>query len=265
VVKELYPSPEDEAPSDKGPDSAPRLQLPEIPAPRSTPERVGGTTLRVIALSLILIVLLEALLLLAAATSGSFGSPVPFLIDLVEKMPWALFVCTGVWLGLKIGHSRLLLAMLAGLVAAPIGSLLLRAVAEGAHAFAFASLPKGPSPLLVAAIKGVEYACLGFLVGWLGRRTWAASHHHAAAGLTVGIMFGGVLLALNTWASAEPLDLARVMTWAVNELLFPVGCALILLNAVRAERRGPPGKVAKPGQRVGRSQDIEIPPSGLSR
>ena len=48
-----------------------------------------------------------------------------------------------------------------------------------------AAAPVGPSPLLVAAIKGVEYACLGFLVGWLGQRSWAAARHHAAVGLAV--------------------------------------------------------------------------------
>jgi hypothetical protein len=184
------------------------------------------------------VVVLEALLVLAAAAGGSLGAPRPFLVDLAEKLPWGLFVCTGVWLGLEVGHGRLPLSALAGLLGASIGSLLLRAVAEGAHALAFAGAPVGPSAVLVAAVKGVEYACLGFVVGWLGRRAWAAIHHHAAAGLAVGIAFGGVLLALA--AGAEPLSRDRVLAWAVNELLFPVGCVLILFSAARAERGAPP-------------------------
>jgi hypothetical protein len=193
--------------------------------------------LRVVALSVGLVVVLEALLLLAAAVDGGLGGPRPFLVDLAEKLPWGLFVCTGVWLGLEVGHGRLPLSALAGLLGASIGSLLLRAVAEGAHALAFAGAPGGPSPLLVAAVKGVEYACLGFVVGWLGRRAWAAIHHHAAAGLAVGIPFGAVLLALA--AGAEPLSRDRIVAWAVNELLFPVGCVLILFSAARAERGAP--------------------------
>lgn len=152
-----------------------------------------------------------------------------------EKVPWALFVCTGVWLGIATGHGRLPLSLLAGLVSAPIGSLLLRAVAEGAHAMAFAGVPSGPSPFAVAAVKGLEYACLGFIIGWLGQRSWAAVHHHAAAGLTAGILFGGILLAMTVAASSRPLGGMMIVAWAVNELLFPVGCALILFSAARAE------------------------------
>ena len=109
-------------------------------------------------------------------------------------------------------------------------------MAEGFHAVALAGAPSGPSPWAVAAIKGVEYACLGGIVGWLGRRTWAAVYHHAAAGLAVAVPFGGALLALTASASQEPLDLGALPAWAVNELLFPVGCTLILYVAAGVER-----------------------------
>jgi hypothetical protein len=114
-------------------------------------------------------------------------------------------------------------------------------VAEGFHALGLAGVPVGASPLAVAAIKGVEYACLGGLVGWLGLRSWAAIHHHAAAGLAVGIPFGGALLALSASASPEPLGMGNVVVWAVNELLFPVGCAVILFIAAGVERGPHPG------------------------
>jgi len=193
---------------------------------------------RVVTLSLVLAAVLEVLLLCVEAAVdgfGSFGGAIAFAADLVEKVPWSLFVCTGVWLGLQLGGGRPPLSLV-GLVAAPVGSLLLRAVAEGAHAFAFAAAPAGPSPLLVAAIKGVEYACLGFMVGWLGQRSWAALRHHAAVGLAVAVPFGGSLLAVTAAASPQPLGAGQVGAWAVNELLFPIGCALVLYSAGRAER-----------------------------
>jgi hypothetical protein len=198
----------------------------------------------VIALSLLLALVLEALLVVSAAATGGSSAAGQFLVDLVGKVPWAVFVCTGVWLGLEFGWGRPLLSGLAGLIAAPVGSLLLRAVAEGFHALALAGSPSGPSPLLVAAIKGLEYACLGALVGWLGQRTWAAVYHHAAAGLAVGVPFGGALLVLSSSVGGETLGPGPVLAWAVNELLFPVGCALILYSAVAAEGR-PRG--ARPG------------------
>jgi hypothetical protein len=199
--------------------------------------RVRRGTLRVVTLSLLLVALLEALLVLSAAASGGIEGPGPFLVDLAQKVPWGVGVCTGLWLGLELGHGRALVAAAAGLVAAPIASLLLRAVAEGAHALAFAPEPTGPSPLAVAGIKGVEYACLGLLVAWLGKRRWARAHHHAAAGMVVAVPFGLALLALSAASSEVPLDQGRVLAWAVNEMLFPIGCALILFGAAQAERQ----------------------------
>jgi hypothetical protein len=202
--------------------------------------RVRRVALRVALLSLLLVVVLEALLVLGEAATGTLAGmgTGAVLADLLGKVPWSLFVCTGVWLGLELGRGRPPLSLLGGLVAAPIGALLLRAVAEGFHAFSIAGEPAGPSPLLVAAIKGIEYACLGFLVGWLGRRTWAAMYHHAAAGLAVAIPFGGVLLLATAAASHDPLGPGQISGWAVNEVLFPIGCALILYSAGRAERAG---------------------------
>ena len=103
--------------------------------------------LRVLLLSLVLVVILEVLLVLGGlATGGLSGADDvgSVVADLLEKVPWSLFVCTGIWVGLELGHGRLPLSLLAGLVAAPVGSLLLRAVAEGAHAFAFADAPAVP-------------------------------------------------------------------------------------------------------------------------
>jgi hypothetical protein len=198
--------------------------------------QVRRAVLRVVGFSLLLAVVLEALLIVVAVTTGSPGGGVPFLVDLAGKVPWAVFTCTGIWLGLELGAGRPLLGALAGLIAAPLASLLLRAVAEGFHALALTGVPSGPSPLTVAAIKGVEYACLGGLIGLLGRRTWVAFGHHAAAGLAVAIPFGGALLVLSASSSPEPLGLGTVLAWGVNELLFPVGCALVLFSAARVER-----------------------------
>jgi hypothetical protein len=207
----------------------------------------------VIALSLLLILVLEGLLGMVAVTTGTPAGPGPFLVDQVEKVPWAVCVCTGIWLGLRLGGGHPLWGGLAGLIAAPIGSLLLRAVAEGFHALALTGAPSGPSPLAVAAIKGVEYACLGALLVWLGRRTWATIYHYAGAGLVVAVPFGGALLALSASANPVPLDRTAVLAWAVNELLFPIGCALILFAAAGVEAHRAPAPQAQGRGAVRRS------------
>ena len=88
----------------------------------------------------------------------------------------------------------------------------------------------------MAGIKGIEYASLGFLIGWLGRRSWAAVRHHAAAGLAVAIPFGGLLLLAAGAASQDAVGPERIAAWTVNELLFPIGCALILFSAAQAQQ-----------------------------
>ncbi len=128
---------------------------------------------------------------------------------------------------------------LAGLVIAPIASLGTRELAMGAQDLAFAAqVAHDPSPLAVAALKGVEYACLGVAVAWLRKRHWAHATHHAAAGLCVGLTFGGCILALT--AAAQPLTPVVLAGWLVNELLFPVGCALVLFHAARTARTARP-------------------------
>jgi hypothetical protein len=198
--------------------------------------RVRGGTLRVVALSLVLVTALEVLQVVAAAATGAIEEPGPFLVDLAQKVPWGVGVCTGIWLGLELGRGHLLVAAAGGLIAAPIASLLLRAVAEGAHALAFVDAPAGPSPLSVAAVKGVEYACLGLLLAWLARRPWAGAAHYAATGLAVAVPFGLALLTLAEGSGAVALGAGGVLAWAVDEVLFPIGCALIVFSADRARR-----------------------------
>jgi hypothetical protein len=186
-------------------------------------------TLRVIGLSLALAATLELLLVVDAAATGAIEGAGPFLLDLVQKLPWAVIVCTGVWLGLEVGRRRPVAVGLAGLLSAPIASLLARSVAETVHTVAFATAP-AVGPFLIASIKGTQYACLGFALGWLGLRAWARAHHHAAAGLVAGLLFGGVLLVLTVVNSPESASLAQVGGWVINELLFPVGCSLIVFS-----------------------------------
>jgi hypothetical protein len=92
----------------------------------------------------------------------------------------------------------------------------------------------------VAAIKGLEYACLALTVAWLKGRPWSAAVHQAAAGLLAGLVFGGALLLLTLRLTDVPLTAGAGTAWAINELLFPIGCALILSREA-AIRRAPVG------------------------
>ena len=131
-------------------------------APDEVPTRlreVRRTALRVVALTLLLATALEVFLVLSAVVAGQAqGGAGPYVLDWVEKLPWALIVCVGAWLGLEAGRGQPLVLGLAGLLAAPVASLAARTAAQGLQATAFGAgavaqstyAPAGPSPLSIA-------------------------------------------------------------------------------------------------------------------
>ena len=58
-----------------------------------------------------------------------------------------------------------------------------------------------------------------------------------AAGLVIGILFGGTLVALAYWTPPEPLATQALVSRGVNEILFPIGCALVLFSATAVGKR----------------------------
>jgi hypothetical protein len=45
------------------------------------------------------------------------------------------------------------------------------------------------------------------------------------------MVFGGVILSLRARSSLQPLSTAELAVQGVNEVLFPIGCALVLFAA----------------------------------
>lgn len=89
---------------------------------------------------------------------------------------------------------------------------------------------------LATAVKTLEYAVLGMLVGRLLRTPSSTFGSHALTGLAVGLVFGSVVLWLNhvhAVAAGSAMPAARVAAICVNELLFPVGCAIVIYFVAR--------------------------------
>ncbi len=89
----------------------------------------------------------------------------------------------------------------------------------------------GESAFLLALIKGIEYACLGAAIGWIGRRPWGGLLFHALVGLAIGILFGGAILALTYASAPEPPSVTVLVSRGIDEVFFPVGCSLVLFSA----------------------------------
>ena len=65
----------------------------------------------------------------------------------------------------------------------------------------------------------------------MGTRAWGGVLAHVLTGLAVGILFGGAIPALTVGAAPGPVPPAALVSPGLNELLFPIGCALALFSA----------------------------------
>lgn len=191
-----------------------------------------ATLLRVAWLAILLGLLLQLALLLAAAEIGGFARLRPLAADTVRSVAWSVLVCTGIALGRGASKGRVPLMGLAGLLAAPLALNAANMLQKGiAEALEVAGAARGATSLWVMVIKAAEYGCLGAALGWVGRRAWGGALAHAAAGLITGIVFGSAMLVLAAQSAPTPLPPAKLVAQGVNELVFPVGCALIIFAA----------------------------------
>ena len=194
---------------------------------------VRTTLLHVAWLAILIGFVLEALLLLLSWGFGTFKSGKPFIADLVQKVSWSVIVCVGLALGATAARARDVLMGIMGLLAAPLAFSVARAMHKGAtEALSVAAdLSAGPSPFLIALIKGLEYGLLGFALSAVQKRSWGGALAHTVIGVAVGIVFGGTIIFLSMQAAAGPIPHLALAARAVNEILFPVGCSLVIFSS----------------------------------
>jgi hypothetical protein len=197
---------------------------------------LGRTLLRVAWLAIALGLAMEALLLLLGSSFGELLGAKSIVADLAKNLSWSLFVCTGLAVGTAASQARAPAMGLMGLLAAPVAFEVSRVVHKGTLEALDISGSGDTSPVLVVVIKGFEYGCLGLAVGWLGRRPWGGAAAHAAAGLAVGLVFGGAIVVLTVPSGAQ-MSVADLVSRGVNEVLFPLGCSLVLYASVNLGER----------------------------
>ncbi len=197
------------------------------------------TVLRVAWLSICLGLALEVILLVLAAFTGTAGdTPKPFISDLAQKVSWSFIVCVGLAFGSTASKAREGIMGALGLLAAPAGFTAARAVHKAVNgALGVAGKAMAPNlVLLVGGLKGVQYALFGVVLGWITKRAFGLKAH-LAAGLAFGLTFGLAIVATTVRAAANPVPLVDVAARAINEVLFPVGCSLVLYaSGVLAKR-----------------------------
>lgn len=219
------------------------VSLPQAPVPARA-GAAGGELwrkiLRVAWLSIALGIVLEILLLVLAAYTGTGGTtPKPFISDLAQKVSWSFIVCVGLAFGSTASKARSGVMGLLGLISAPLGFNVARFVHKGVNeALGVAGTAGGASVFLIATLKGIEYAVLGAILGWVTRRQGGLGLH-LGAGAAVGLTFGVAIVTLLARAAANPLGPVDLASRGINEVLFPVGCSLVLYASEALSRRVP--------------------------
>jgi hypothetical protein len=204
------------------------------PSPSTLEPTLSATVVRVAWMAVLLGLAMEVLLLILTAGFGFFPGLKSFIADLVRQVSWSVFVCIGLALGTVASRMRTQLMGLLGLLGAPLAFNAARVVHQGVSK---ALQIVGPAPesssllLYISVLKGVEYALLGIAIGWIGRRVWGGFAAHVGTGLVVGIVFGSLIIALTYWEASSALSGLDLISRGVNEVLFPVGCSVVLYSA----------------------------------
>ena len=208
-----------------------RTDAPDQQSSAASPN-LGVKLLRVAWLAIGLGMAMEGTLLLLSAGFGDLLGLRSIVADLARNVSWALLVCVGLSVGTAVQKARVPVTGLLGLLAAPAAFEVSRVVHKGAlQALAIsASAGDDLSPFLVALMKGLEYGCLGLALGWVSQRPWGGAAAHMAVGFVVGSIFGGTIVALLATSSPE-VPAASLVPRGVTEVLFPVGCSLVLFSA----------------------------------
>jgi hypothetical protein len=162
-----------------------------------------------------------------------------FLASAAQRVSWSTIVCVGLAFAKAFAPANTGASAWAGMLAAPTAFTVSRAVHKGvAQAIGLAAAsPPLPLFLLLTTLKSLEYGILGAWLTRIDARDEATLGRYAGAGLVVGFLFGGAALAATALFSPRSPGAADWFARAINELLFPMGCAFVLYAAGLASRK----------------------------
>lgn len=181
----------------------------------------------------------QATALAARILAGATPKAVLVLIDFIGGVSWAAIVCAGIALGTAAArHSAGTMGML-GVLFAPLAWAGAKGAQRGTQWMLGEPLDTlGPLVYQIGAVKAVEYALLGYLLGRLIRSPSSTLRRHALLGLAVGAVAGSLILGLNLMhADGHTLPLPKVVGTIVNELIFPAGCSVVIYFIARLSDR----------------------------
>jgi hypothetical protein len=182
---------------------------------------------------------LEALTALGAFTLGRGTEAQVFLASVGQKVGWGTLVCVGLAFAKAFKPKDPGAAAWAGILAAPLAFTVARAVHKGlSQALGLDVASAAPALLvLLTSLKALQYGVLGSTLARLDLKENATLASYLRTGAWVALLFGGATLAVTALFSPARSGAAAWLARGINELLFPLGCALILFVASAAGKR----------------------------
>lgn len=196
-------------------------------------QNISQVVIKVAWMAVLLGLLMEVIVLVIQAGFGKSPDIKVIIGDTVQKISWSTFVCVGVAVGITAGKMKPWVSGIAGFIAAPLSFNAAKALHKSMNEALSISAPTAGavSPVMMASIKALEYGVLGFLLTVLASRKNFNLRTCILTGLAVGIIFGGTVLSLMITKTPTPLPTVTLLIRGVNEILFPVGCSLVVYAA----------------------------------
>jgi hypothetical protein len=131
-----------------------------------------------------------------------------------------------------VTRGRIALASLIAALFAPVALALAKAAQKVmANLIGAASEPAVLSLTTIGIFRAVEYGILGWVLAVLVQRQEARAWPYLAIGAAVGLLIGGAFVGVSLNAASdlgqEP-GTPQVAAMVVNEIFFPIGCALVI-------------------------------------
>lgn len=213
-----------------GPASIPQVSLPSVPRTLYTAAWMA------IALGLCV----QLTVLLARILAGATPQAMQVFIDFAGGVTWSAIVCAGVALGTAATRNGPRVMGVLGLLFAPLAWAGAKGAQRGTAWMLGEPFEKlGPLVFQIGAVKMIEYAVLGYLLGRLIRTPSSTLTRHALLGLCLGAVAGSLILGLSLWHAVDhALPLPKLVGMMVNELIFPAGCSVVVYFIARLSDRG---------------------------
>jgi hypothetical protein len=202
--------------------------------------------LRAAWLSVVLGIVIEIGVLSVLLTSGNAGGIRIEIANAAERVSWPVLICVAIVFAQASGRaiasaSTLPLTMGgAGFLAAPLTVAFTKVLQKGMTTVLGATSTSVDLQILmvIGVVRALEYASLAGTVAVLQRRSRFNAWRCALVGIIVGVIFGGIALMLTVGRRDDP-RFSQYLAASVNEIILPMGCALILYGSkIMAGRLG---------------------------